>query len=40
MIKHVLLKLIAALLHTLGATDSLPARADSVCPLNLEVLSD
>ena len=40
MIKHVLLKLIAGLLHTLGAADSLPARADRVSPLNLKVLSD
>jgi hypothetical protein len=40
MIKHVLLKLVPALLHTLGAAHSLLARADRVGTMNLEELSD
>jgi len=39
MIKHVLLKLVAALLHTLGAAHSLLTRADRIGTLNLEELS-
>ena len=40
MIKHVLLKLAPALLHTLGTAHSLLTRADCVGTLNLEELSD